>query len=106
MWSPFNLGRSQPSHSMQGEDMSNTLLESAPNLEVRATKAIDNAPHLLGQTLHCEAEGGQVTLRGVVSSYFQKQMAQETLRRIDGVEEVTNLLEVSWSRVQETAPLA
>ena len=85
--------------------MSNTLV-APENLEDRASTAINNAPHLLGQTLRCEASGNEVILRGVVSSYFQKQMAQETLRRIDGVEEVTNLLEVSWSRVQETAPTA
>ena len=86
--------------------MSDTLVAPPENLEHRVSKAIKNAPHLLGQTLRCEARGSQVTLHGVVSSYFQKQMAQETLRRVDGVEEVTNLLEVSWSRVQETADMA
>jgi osmotically-inducible protein OsmY len=37
-----------------------------------------------------------VTLKGVVSSYFQKQMAQEALRNVDGIHEIANELEVSW----------
>jgi osmotically-inducible protein OsmY len=36
-----------------------------------------------------------VTLRGVVRTYFQKQMAQEVVRRVDGVDEICNELEVT-----------
>ena len=36
-----------------------------------------------------------MTLRGVVQSYFQKQMAQEALRHVDGVHEILNELEVT-----------
>ncbi|HEX5103694.1 MAG TPA: BON domain-containing protein [Pirellulaceae bacterium] len=36
-------------------------------------------------------------LQGVVKTYFQKQMAQETVRRVAGVEEVENCLEVTWT---------
>jgi osmotically-inducible protein OsmY len=36
-----------------------------------------------------------VILRGKVGSYFQKQMAQEALRGVDGVEAIENCLEVS-----------
>ena len=79
--------------------MSDTI--TATNmLEARAAEAVKKAPHLIGHRLRCEANEGQITLHGVVSSYFQKQMAQETIRRIDGVTEITNLLEVSWSRCQ------
>jgi len=35
-------------------------------------------------------------LRGVVSSYYQKQMAQEAVRRLQGVEGIENHLEVDW----------
>ncbi len=34
-------------------------------------------------------------LRGVVRSYFQKQMAQEALRHVEGIEEICNELEVA-----------
>ena len=79
--------------------MSNSITVTDP-LETRASEAVRKAPHLIGHRLRCEAHDGQVTLHGVVSSYFQKQMAQETIRRVDGVTEINNLLEVSWSRCQ------
>jgi osmotically-inducible protein OsmY len=49
---------------------------------------------LAGRSLRFETEHGRITLRGVVLSYFQKQMAQEAVRRIDGVQEILNELEV------------
>jgi osmotically-inducible protein OsmY len=38
--------------------------------------------------------GEDVVLTGRVQSYFQKQMAQESLRRIEGVGRIVNNLEV------------
>ena len=43
-----------------------------------------------------KAIGVKVTLRGVVGTYYQKQMAQEVLRHVDGVFQITNELEVNW----------
>ncbi len=37
-----------------------------------------------------------MVLRGVVRSYYQKQMAQEMLKNVDGVNEIENQLEVCW----------
>ena len=31
-----------------------------------------------------------------MSTFFQKQMAQEAIRRVDGVEQIENLLQVNW----------
>ena len=59
--------------------------------------AIATNPYLAGRKLRYEAESGRVVLQGTVSTYFQKQMAQEALRRIDGVREIENQLEVSWA---------
>jgi osmotically-inducible protein OsmY len=58
--------------------------------------ALRRNPYLTHRQLRCETEQGRVVLRGVVGTYYQKQMAQETLRRIDGVSEIANELEVSW----------
>jgi len=38
-----------------------------------------------------------VVLRGVVGTYFQKQMAQEAVRCVDGVDEIANKLQVRSS---------
>jgi osmotically-inducible protein OsmY len=44
-----------------------------------------------------ETADGRVTLHGTVRSYYHKQMAQESLRRLSGVGEIENRLEVSWA---------
>jgi osmotically-inducible protein OsmY len=60
------------------------------------SSAIEKHPHLKKRKLRFEAEEGRVVLRGVVNSYYQKQMAQEALRRLDGVNHIENHLEVNW----------
>ena len=66
-------------------------------LHERILSAIEASPHLARNAIQTETEEGRVTLRGRVSSYFQKQMAQESIRRVDGVEQIDNLLEVYWA---------
>lgn len=63
-------------------------------LQERIRLALSTSPYVSGKRVLCRADHGQVTLSGKVSSYFQKQMAQETIRRLDGVEQIENLLEV------------
>ena len=66
------------------------------NLTDHVHSAINESPFLPRRNLRCEAHDGRVTLRGVVDSYYQKQMAQEVLRRVDGVNQIDNELEVCW----------
>jgi osmotically-inducible protein OsmY len=63
----------------------------------RIHDALTMSPHVPKQQVSIEAEDGRVVLTGNVRSFFQKQMAQEAIRRIDGVEKIDNLLEVSWA---------
>jgi osmotically-inducible protein OsmY len=63
-------------------------------LHHRVYSALEESAHLRGRQLRFEADRGRVTLRGVVRSYFQKQMAQEAIRHLDGVSEIANELEV------------
>lgn len=63
-------------------------------LDDKVHSALVHNPHLRGRRLCFETESGRVTLRGVVRSYFQKQMAQEALRHVDGIDEIQNELEV------------
>jgi osmotically-inducible protein OsmY len=65
-------------------------------LAERVEGAIHTNPYTSGRRLRFETEGGRVILQGVVASYFQKQMAQEIVRRVEGVEEIDNHIEVSW----------
>jgi osmotically-inducible protein OsmY len=66
-------------------------------LQQRIEMALSMNPYLPGKRVYFRADQGQVTLSGRVSSYFQKQMAQESIRRVQGVEQIQNLLEVSWT---------
>lgn len=62
------------------------------NLEV----AIKKNPFFDGRNLRFESEQGKVKLSGRVATFFEKQMAQEAVLRIAGVEQIENDLEVSW----------
>ena len=66
-------------------------------LEDRVMTALDRNPYFSRRTLRFETQEGRVILRGVVSTFFQKQMAQEALKRVEGIDEITNEVEVSWA---------
>jgi|GEM_PF-1673661 len=67
---------------------------SAPNMEEKLLSILRTEPRLAYREVHCQAESGRLILRGRVRSYFEKQVAQEILRRIEGVGEIRNELEV------------
>jgi osmotically-inducible protein OsmY len=66
-------------------------------LQERIENALTSNPYVPWKSVRCRTDRGQVTLCGRVSSYFQKQMAQEAVRRLDGVRQIENLLEVKWT---------
>ena len=63
-------------------------------LNGRVTSVLQKNSHLNISSLSCETNEGRVVLRGVVPSYFEKQMAQESLRTLEGISEILNELEV------------
>jgi len=67
-------------------------------LAERVDQAIATNPYLAGRKLRFETAGNRVVLQGTVGSFFQKQMAQEALRRVVGVERIENHLEVVWAK--------
>ena len=74
--------------------MSNTPV-GRPHWELQAMSALRANPLLAGRNLRIEQREGCVVLRGMVRSYYQKQMAQETLRQVVGERLIANELEVS-----------
>jgi osmotically-inducible protein OsmY len=62
----------------------------------RVQQALQQSPHVSRRDVQLAANAGRVVLSGVVGSFFQKQMAQEALRRIEGVESIENQLQVHW----------
>lgn len=76
---------------------STTIDATGSGLHERLSKALRHHPHLHRERLHLETSPGRVVLRGLVGSYYQKQMAQEALRGLEGVDEIDNQLEVCWA---------
>lgn len=69
-----------------------------PALIDRISKALETNPYLSRRPLRVVSKEGQVVvLEGHVESFFQKQIAQETIRRVDGVRRVENRLVVNWA---------
>jgi osmotically-inducible protein OsmY len=58
--------------------------------------ALRRTPYMSTGDVRIEEEEGIVRLEGEVRSFFHKQMAQEVIRRLDGVERVVNCLQVNW----------
>jgi hypothetical protein len=67
------------------------------NLDNRAQDVLSKQPNIPKRNLRVEASDGRVTLHGTVHSYYQKQMAQEALRQLEGVQTIDNKIEVSWT---------
>jgi hypothetical protein len=80
-----------------GKELSNMSCV-CPDLVDVATRAFEQHPHLLNRRgVEIRANKGRVELHGTVRSFYLKQLAQETLLRIDGVGEVDNHLVVNWA---------
>ena len=73
------------------------MLDGEMTLPRRVEAALAHNPYVARKKLRCESHEGRVTLQGTVDNFFQKQMAQEIVRRLDGVDRVENQLEVCWS---------
>jgi osmotically-inducible protein OsmY len=71
---------------------------SAPpsSLLAQVHGALSSSPYVSLHSFHVETSGSTVRLHGQVGTFFQKQMAQELIRRVDGVERIENLLQVNW----------
>lgn len=80
--------------------MMEATLAAAPLLNPRLLDqvrgALSKSPYLTPKHVQIEATDGNIRLEGTVSSFYQKQMAQELARRVDGVDRVENQLQVNW----------
>jgi len=73
-----------------------SLHEQTNPLHEQVRSALDQSPYICQNQVQVETSSGRVRLEGTVGTFFQKQMAQELVRRIDGVERVVNQLQVNW----------
>jgi hypothetical protein len=53
------------------------------------------SPYLAIRHLKCRFCDGELTIVGRVPSYYLKQLAQNAVQQLDGVERISNIIEVS-----------
>ena len=70
--------------------------QDVKNYELRhlVESALSKSSFSNARNLRFEVHQAEVVLRGSVRSYYQKQLAQESLRSISGVARIMNELEV------------
>lgn len=72
-------------------------VHQVPDLLDRISAAIDSSPHIAPGKIRVESgDSGQVRLHGKVQTFFEKQMAQETIREMAGANQIENRVEVTW----------
>ena len=67
------------------------------NFDIRIDQDLANHPLMKGKNVRIQQEKRRVILEGDVDSYYDKQMLQEVVRRLEGVEEIENRLLVEWA---------
>jgi osmotically-inducible protein OsmY len=58
-------------------------------------RCLQASPYLQLRTIDCDCRDGVVTLRGRVTSFFLKQMAQTLAGGVVGMERISNQIEVA-----------
>jgi osmotically-inducible protein OsmY len=67
------------------------------SLTQKIQNAVVHNPHLNHRKIHFRTTEKRVVIEGTAQTYFEKQMAQEALREIEGIESIENQVEVVWS---------
>ncbi len=72
-------------------------VQEVPQLLEQISAALESSPYITPGKIRVETgEGGRVRLHGRVQTFFEKQMAQETIRNIAGEQRIDNMVEVTW----------
>ena len=67
---------------------------NASTIAAMAMERLRDSPYKAMRRVSCECKHGVLFLRGRLFSFHEKQVAQETVARIDGVTQVVNDVEV------------
>jgi hypothetical protein len=69
--------------------------DQAAKVEADAQRQLSESPYLPLRRVSCCFEAGVLTMRGSVSSYYLKQLAQTAVSKLHDVERIENCIEVS-----------
>ena len=73
-------------------------IHEAHDLMIRVHFVLTRCPYFSRHDVQCEINDQDVVLKGSVRTYYQKQMAQESLRKVGGIRSIVNELNVIASR--------
>jgi osmotically-inducible protein OsmY len=79
----------------QIEEQEPGVSKGKPAVQAEAQSQLRKSGYHELHVVSCDFHEGVLTLRGRVSSFYLKQVAQELIRQLDGAEEVNNRLEVA-----------
>jgi osmotically-inducible protein OsmY len=69
----------------------NSKLGSQLNQVVeQANNRLRRTPQIKGGNVSCDCDDGVIRLRGRLTSYYKKQVAQEVVKQLDGVTRLVN----------------
>ena len=74
--------------------MEATLSPRIADVTETARDRLRNSPYAPLRSLSCNLESGGLVLRGRLPSFHHKQLAQETVRRLAGIRQIINEIEV------------
>jgi osmotically-inducible protein OsmY len=77
----------------------NSVAEEISSAEAHAEARLRQAPYLELRQVTCTCRAGVLHLRGTVSSYYLRQVAQALVQGLDGVEAIDNQLDVMPGRL-------
>lgn len=69
-------------------------VDSRHHLRDLVHTTLARSSYFTGTRLEVEVDEEQIVLKGVVRTYYQKQIAQESIRTIEGVTYIRNELQV------------
>ncbi len=74
--------------------MHSPAIVSVCGIAEAAKECLRVSPYRVFAEVSCECEQGVLTLRGSLSCFYWKQLAQEAVARVEGVTQVVNDIEV------------
>ena len=74
--------------------LAQVVLSASSVLQDRVRRRLRASSYAVLHDIECDCQEGTVTLHGEVTTYFLKQVAQELVRKVRGVERITNRIDV------------
>ena len=59
-----------------------------------AKRLLESSPYFALRNLSCRCEEGRLVIHGQLASFYEKQLAQEVVARVEGIVQIVNEIQV------------